>query len=120
MSAWWLSFSAELAARWMPHLMLMPIVVPLLAACLMLLLREERQRTKVAINLVATLVGLGVSLLLLVHAAQPGSGLSVYLAGNWQAPFGIVLVLDRLSALMLVLTSTVALLAAPLFVVGLA
>ena len=112
MSAWWLSFSAELAARWMPHLMLMPIVVPLLAACLMLLLREERQRTKVAINLVATLVGLGVSLLLLVHAAQPGSGLSVYLAGNWQAPFGIVLVLDRLSALMLVLTSTVALAAA--------
>ena len=33
----------------------------------------------------------------------------VYLPGNWPAPFGIVLVLDRLSAMMLVLTSGVAL-----------
>ena len=33
----------------------------------------------------------------------------VYLLGNWPAPFGIVLVLDRLSALMLVLTSVLAL-----------
>ncbi len=29
----------------------------------------------------------------------------VYLIGNWPAPFGIVLVLDRLAALMLVLAS---------------
>ena len=33
----------------------------------------------------------------------------VYLLGNWPAPFGIVLVLDRLSALMLVLTGVLAL-----------
>ena len=32
----------------------------------------------------------------------------MYLPGNWPAPFGIVLVLDRLSAMMLVLTSGVA------------
>jgi multicomponent K+:H+ antiporter subunit D len=31
----------------------------------------------------------------------------VYLPGNWQAPFGIVLVVDRLSALMLVLTGII-------------
>jgi multicomponent K+:H+ antiporter subunit D len=35
--------------------------------------------------------------------------MGVYLAANWQAPFGIVLALDRLSAMMLVLTSVVAL-----------
>lgn len=35
------------------------------------------------------------------------SSIGVYLPGNWQAPFGIVLVLDRLSALMLVLTGIV-------------
>jgi formate hydrogenlyase subunit 3/multisubunit Na+/H+ antiporter MnhD subunit len=34
-----------------------------------------------------------------------GSGVRTYQLGNWPAPFGIVLVLDRLSALMLVLTS---------------
>src|SRR3546814_10746743 len=33
----------------------------------------------------------------------------VYLLGNWPAPFGIVLVADRLSALMLLLTSILAL-----------
>ena len=33
----------------------------------------------------------------------------VYLLGNWPAPFGIVLVLDRLAALMLALTAVIAL-----------
>ena len=32
-------------------------------------------------------------------------GVGVYAIGSWPAPFGIVLVVDRLSALMLVLTS---------------
>jgi len=35
--------------------------------------------------------------------------LSVYRLGGWPAPFGIVLVVDRLAALMLVLTSSIAL-----------
>ena len=112
MSEWMPAVTAWVAAHWMPHLILAPIMLPLFAACVMLMLREERQRTKVAINLVATLLGLGASILLLVQAAQSGQQsphLGVYLAGNWQAPFGIVLVVDRLSALMLVLTSTVAL-----------
>ena len=38
------------------------------------------------------------------HAGD-GVAVAVYLLGNWPAPFGIVLVLDRLSALMLVLTA---------------
>ena len=42
-------------------------------------------------------------------AGPDGSAVSVYQLGNWPAPFGIVLVLDRLSALMLVLTSVLAL-----------
>jgi multicomponent K+:H+ antiporter subunit D len=33
----------------------------------------------------------------------------LYALGNWPAPFGIVLVLDRLSALMLLLTAVLAL-----------
>ena len=35
--------------------------------------------------------------------------MNVYRLGDWPAPFGIVLVLDRLSALMLLLTSILAL-----------
>ncbi len=95
----------------MPHLILAPIALPLLTAGLMLLLREERQRTKVTLNITSTLVGLVVAVLLLVQAKEPSvqTNLGVYLPGNWPAPFGIVLVIDRLSAMMLVLTSTVAL-----------
>jgi multicomponent K+:H+ antiporter subunit D len=97
--------------RLMPHLILAPIALPLVTAGLMLLLREERQRTKVAMNIASTLLGLVVAVPLLVQAQQPGgqASMGVYLAGNWPAPFGIVLAIDRLSAMMLVLTSTVAL-----------
>jgi len=104
-------FLLHLASPWMPHLMLAPIALPMLTAALMLLLREERQRLKLGLNVFSTALGLLVSVVLLLWANQPGatSAMGVYLAANWQAPFGIVLALDRLSAMMLVLTSTVAL-----------
>lgn len=35
--------------------------------------------------------------------------MSVYMPGNWPAPFGIALALDRLTALMLLVTYVVAL-----------
>lgn len=100
-----------ISAALMPHLMLAPIALPLLTAALMLLLREEQQRLKVALNLLSILLGLLVAIALLVHADQqgPSAPMDVYLAGNWRAPFGIVLALDRLSAMMLVLTSTLGL-----------
>ncbi len=101
----------ELTAALMPHLILAPILLPLLTAALMLLMGEEKQRLKLTLNMASTLLGLGVSLALLGWADQQGaaSTMDVYLAGNWPAPYGIVLALDRLSAMMLVLTSTIAL-----------
>jgi len=101
----------QLIASAMPHLMLAPIVLPLLTAAFMLLLREEQQRTKLVLNLASTLLGLLVAWALLAWADQQGAPatMGVYLPGNWPAPFGIVLALDRLSALMLVLTSTLGL-----------
>ena len=95
----------------MPHLMLAPIALPLFTGALMLLMREEQQRLKLALNVLSTALGLLVALALLQWSHQPGasSSMGVYLAANWQAPFGIVLALDRLSAMMLVLTSLVAL-----------
>src|SRR3989344_3579122 len=105
------SITASITAWLMPHLILAPIALPLLTAGLMLLLREERQRTKVTLNITSTFLGLVVAVLLLVQAKDPNlpGGLCVYLPGNWPAPFGIVLTIDRLSAMMLVLCSTVAL-----------
>ncbi|MEO7401746.1 MAG: proton-conducting transporter membrane subunit, partial [Polaromonas sp.] len=100
-----------ITAALMPHLLLAPIALPLLTAALMLLMREEQQRLKVTLNLVSTLAGLLVAALLLIQADQQSATapMDVYLAGNWRAPFGVNLALDRLSALMLVLTSTIGL-----------
>ena len=99
------------ASALMPHLMLAPIALPLLTGALMLLMREEQRLLKLVVNVLSTTLGLLVSLALLLWSNQPGatSSMGVYLAANWQAPFGIVLALDRLSAMMLVLTSVVAL-----------
>jgi multicomponent K+:H+ antiporter subunit D len=101
----------DIASLLMPHLMLAPIALPMLTAALMLLMREEQQRLKLGFNILSTLVGLVVAIALLGWTDQAGAPVTmgVYLPGNWPAPFGISLALDRLSALMLVVTSIVAL-----------
>ena len=97
----------RLAEALMPHLLLAPILLPMLTGGLMLLLREEKRKTKVWLNIGSTTLGLviAVALLLWVKQAETSASIGVYLPGNWVAPFGIVLALDRLSAMMLVLTS---------------
>ncbi|VVM71010.1 monovalent cation/H+ antiporter subunit D [Pseudomonas fluorescens] len=93
----------------MPHLIAAPILLPLLTAAVMLMLGEKHRPLKAKINLISSLVGLGIAVLLLQWTQDTGvpGSIGVYLPGNWQAPFGIVLVVDRLSALMLVLTGII-------------
>ncbi|WP_201188888.1 monovalent cation/H+ antiporter subunit D [Pseudomonas fluorescens] len=93
----------------MTHLIAAPILLPLLTAAIMLMLGEKHRPLKAKINLFSSLLGLGISLLLLQWTQTTGvpGSIGVYLPGNWQAPFGIVLVVDRLSALMLVLTGII-------------
>ncbi len=106
-----MSHISELTAAAMPHLMLAPIALPMFTAAFLLLLREEQQRLKFGLSVLSTLAGLLVAIALLqwTHQAGAPASMGVYLPGNWPAPFGIVLVLDRLSALMLLLTNIVAL-----------
>ena len=97
----------------MPHLVAAPILLPLVTAGLMLTLEERHRRLKSVLTLVSGLLGLLVALALLrwVNAPDTGSGpgsIGVYLPGNWRAPFGIVLVADRLSSMMVALTGVVA------------
>ena len=93
--------------------MIAPILLPLLTAAVLLLLSERRHALKASLGLAAATANLALALLLLVRATRGnGAGaIGVYLPSNWDVPFGIVLVLDRLSALMLVLTALVALMA---------
>ena len=94
---------------WMHHLVIAPIVLPMFV-CAVLLAFDERRRTLkrlLSLGTAATLVVISAALVWEVDAgrsALPGTP-HVYLLGNWPAPFGIVLVADRLSALMVLLTS---------------
>jgi multicomponent K+:H+ antiporter subunit D len=89
----------------MNHWIIVPVVLPALtAAVLVLMLRSD-------IRLQRLLSVTSAVLLLLVAIglwSQSAHGPQAYLIGSWPAPFGIVLVLDRLSALMLLLASVIA------------
>jgi len=89
------------------HLVIAPIVLPLAAAALAVVV--EPRPLRLALSIATTVALVLISVMLLISVAGPDAGASVYRLGDWPAPFGIVLVLDRLSALMLVLSSTLAL-----------
>jgi len=98
---------------WLAHLPVLPVVAPLFAGAAMLLVPESR-RVRAALGICSVLLQLAtaLALLYLTSDAVPDiwpQGIGVYSIGKWPAPFGIVLVVDRLSALMLLLTATVAL-----------
>ncbi len=97
------------------HLPVLPVLLPSITAIALLLLGDGGSRGHARIQLLtARRIALGSALLglfialLLVQRADSGV-ISVYRLGEWPAPYGIVLVVDRLSALMLVLTAAVAL-----------
>ena len=89
------------------HLVMAPVVVPAVAAPLTLLAMRRRRRVGVAMSLIGCVAMLAAALAL--FATTQDGAIRVYPLGNWPAPFGIVLVLDRLAAIMLVLASVLAL-----------
>jgi multicomponent K+:H+ antiporter subunit D len=93
---------------WPDHLLVAPIALPLVAGALMLFFDDPRRLIRSVIGIAVILANLGVSLVLLLGADASVDLGSSYLLGSWPAPFGIVLVLDRLSALMLLLTAVLA------------
>ena len=91
----------------MMHLPTLPILVPLVAGAILLLL-ERRQSTNVLrvgawISMAAQLA-VAVALI----AAASGGEVIAYLVGDWPARLGITLVIDRLSALMVLTTTLLA------------
>jgi multicomponent K+:H+ antiporter subunit D len=93
--------------RALEHLLLAPILLPLLCGAALAPLTQGWHRLKFALGYCSVL-GMLASALVLAAMADGGywkDGIGVYLAANWAAPFGIALVADRLAALMLVLTA---------------
>jgi multicomponent K+:H+ antiporter subunit D len=93
---------------WSHHLIIAPILIPLVAAAILVVIDERQRVTKAMVSLVSMLLLLTVAFILFRIESGPNGYEGVYLLGNWSAPFGIVLVLDGLSALMLLLTASVA------------
>lgn len=87
----------------MNNLLLVPVLLPLLCgALLMTVSRQPSCWVRVA-STVSVLLMLLSALTLLSQASS--AEIQVYALGDWAAPFGIVLVLDRLAALMLAVTA---------------
>lgn len=90
----------------MYHWISVPVLLPaIMGAAIVLLMRNDLLLQRV-FSLVASLAVLAVSIALLIAASHEPP--EVYRLGDWPAPFGIVLVLDRLSALMVALTAVLA------------
>jgi len=100
---------------WQKHLIILPIVIPMLTGAAMLLLGDAHRRVRAGLGLAAmvTMLVLAIGLVLGANLGGqfpfPPSVIGVYLLGNWAAPFGIVLVVDRLAAAMLLLTAIIGL-----------
>ena len=99
----------------MSHWIILPVVLPaMMAAFLVLVVRFHLVLQRV-FSLAATLVLLAVAAGLLARVSD-GTVL-LYQLGNWAAPWGIVLVVDRLSALFVTLTAALAVMVA-LYAIG--
>ena len=99
----------------MNHLLIAPIVLPALVAPFIIMTLRYHIDLQRIFSLASNVLLVAIALTLAVQAAD--GTVQVYELGDWQAPFGIVLVLDRLSAMMVLLTTLLAL-AVNLYAVG--
>jgi multicomponent K+:H+ antiporter subunit D len=86
--------------------MILPVAIPAMTAAILVLVSRYGLNIQRLVSVVATACQLLVAIWLYAVAADGEP--RVYLLGYWPAPFGIVLVLDRLAATMLLLTAVLA------------
>lgn len=94
----------------MSHLVILPVLLPLAVSAMLLPFGREYHRAKRIAGVATTAGLLAIAILLLVQMQPDAAGVAApipYFAGGWPAPFGIVLVADQLSVLMVLLASLV-------------
>lgn len=89
--------------NWTDHLVVAPIIVPMIVGAVMILAGDRSRTLVIALGFVSTLALVGIAILLLNMTVAPE--VRIYRIGDWPALFGIVLVHDRLSALMIALVA---------------
>lgn len=82
----------------------LPILLPMAVAILAVFFRDDQRRAH-GIALIGAAAHLAAALVLLTKVVQ--HEVVVLLAGNWPAPFGICLVADFLSAVMVLITAVI-------------
>jgi multicomponent K+:H+ antiporter subunit D len=92
---------------WVDHIVMAPILLPLAAGAITLMLDEDRLALRAGINVGAALLLVAVAVALVRLADE--SFATVYRLGAWPAPFGIVLVVDRVAAILVLLASVLGL-----------
>lgn len=90
----------------MSHWIIVPVILPVLLGSLIVLAMRQDLMLQRVFSTLGTFALLVLALVLIRHSS---AGPQLYRLGDWPAPFGIVLMLDRLSALMLLLTAGLAL-----------
>lgn len=90
----------------MTHWIVLPVVLPAMLAAMLVLVARYHVVIQRVVSLAGTLLLLALALGLFWQASD--GTVSLYQLGNWPAPFGIVLVADRLSTLMVLLACTLA------------
>ncbi|WP_424812328.1 monovalent cation/H+ antiporter subunit D [Roseococcus sp. YIM B11640] len=91
------------------HLAVLPIAIPLIAGALMIPPDEQRRSYRATLGIISILLTIAVAIALLRAADTSSTAVSVYRLGSWPAVLGIVLVADRLSAMLVLLSSILAL-----------
>ena len=95
--------AANVATSWI----IAPTILPAITAAVMILVWRRDIQMQRILSVASTIALLGIALFL--YSAVSDGETDSYRLGAWPAPFGIVLVLDRLSTTMLVLTAGLAL-----------
>ncbi|WP_413376683.1 Na+/H+ antiporter subunit D [Alkalihalobacillus sp. 1P02AB] len=90
----------------MSNLILLPILIPFLIGAILILFAKKIRIQRFISGLTAISMFL-VSIFLAIHVYR--EGIAVLELGNWQAPFGIVIVADMFATMMVVLSSIVGL-----------
>ena len=88
------------------HIPILPLLIPLIAGFLLLLFKDFGLKFQRILSISSIIVLFIVSLIALSEAID--KQYITYILGNWEAPFGIILVLDKLSITMVLLTTVVA------------
>lgn len=93
------------------NIVIAPILLPLFAAALLVIIKEKHRKLRNTINVLSCFGNVLIAGILIywIKDQDATNAFVIYLTSNWDIPFGIALLADRFSALMLLVAGLIAL-----------